>query len=116
MGYIRHAATIASYPSLVDAAFGGHWAEERAKADTDLAALRESMPEKWRALIVGPVEAITNGEAWIAFLPDGSKEGWEDSITGAGYRRQFQDLFGGLTVHWGDDEPTTTWEPEETDA
>ena len=116
MGYIQHAAMIAAVPSLADARLGGHWAEQRAEFEAKLAEFRALLPDdRWRALLVGPVEAITNGDAWLAFLPDGSKEGWDDSREGARYRVRFQELFGGLIIRWGDDNPGTVTQEQETD-
>lgn len=106
MGYIRHAAIIAEYPSLQDALLGGRWKEARNEADAKLEEFRASLPLSWAALIVGPVEAVVNGYAWLAFLPDGSKEGWEDSDRGDEYQARFRELFGGLTVRWGDEGAT----------
>jgi len=105
MGFIYHAAIIADYPSLGDARLGEPWKGRREKADADLAAFRESLPENWRPLVIGPVEAVVNGYAWLAFLPDGSKEGWEDSDLGDEYQERFRALFGGLTARWGDADP-----------
>jgi hypothetical protein len=114
MGYILHAAVVAEVPSAADARLGEPWATRRAEFEAALAAFRESLPDdKWRGLVVGPAEAITNGYAWLAFLPDGSKEGWDDSRLGARLRYEFQQRFGGLTTRWGDDpEPSVTWDQE----
>ncbi len=112
MGYMRHAAVIAEVPPVAEVRLGEPWSTRRADFEAKLAAFRESLPDdRWRALVVGPVETIVNGYAWVAFLPDGSKEGWDDSKLGARFRYEFQQLFGGLTVRWGDDpEPSVTWE------
>ena len=59
----------------------------------DVAAFRESLPEKWRGLVVGPAEGVVNGYLTYAFLPDGSKEGWGESDKGDEYRAAFVDLF-----------------------
>ena len=112
MGYILHAAVIANYPSLADVKLGEPWERQRADADAALAEFRESLPEEWRRLVVGPVEALANGEAWLAFLPDGSKEGWDLSKEGHQYRIRFMELFGGLIVRWGDEDPSVSREPE----
>ena len=112
MGYILHAAIIAPYPSLADAKLGEPWQRHRTEADAKLAGFLESLPEDWRRLVVGPVEALTNGEAWLTFLPDGSKEGWDLSKEGMEYRIRFGELFGGLIVRWGDEDPTVSREPE----
>jgi hypothetical protein len=59
----------------------------------DVEAFRQSLPEEWRPLVVGPVHAITNGYMTFAFLPDGSKEGWPPSDRGDEYRDAFVELF-----------------------
>jgi hypothetical protein len=61
--------------------------------DPDMDAFRASLPEEWRPLVVGPVRSITNGYGFYAFLPDGSKEGWDTSDKGDEYREQFVALF-----------------------
>jgi len=86
MGYIEHAAVIVTV-------------SDYANDDRDLApgpkveAFRESLPEEWRALVIGPVRAVVNGYGTYAFLPDGSKEGWRDSDQGDEYRSQFTAIF-----------------------
>ena len=86
MGYIEHAAVIVTV-------------SDYANDDRDLApgpkveAFRESLPEEWRALVIGPVRAVVNGYGTYAFLPDGSKEGWRDSDQGDEYRSQFKAIF-----------------------
>ena len=59
----------------------------------DVAAFRDSLPEDWRHLIIGPVPGNSNGYVSYVFLPDGSKEGWEYSQAGDDYRLAFVDLF-----------------------
>src|SRR6266568_3683382 len=65
MGYIEHAAVIVTV-------------SDYANDDRDLApgpkveAFRESLPEEWRALVIGPVRAVVNGYGTYAFLADGS--------------------------------------------
>ena len=59
----------------------------------DIAAFRESLPDEWQRLVIGPVQSITNGYLTYAFLPDGSKEGWDTSDAGNEYRDQFAALF-----------------------
>jgi hypothetical protein len=81
------------------------WEDRYAKDLADLTAFRESLPEDWRRLVVGPIEGIVNGDQWIVFLPDGSKEGWEPSHRGDKYRAQFVERFGGVLAYWGDDGP-----------
>ncbi len=85
MGYIEHAAvivTVSDYANDGDLAPG-----------PKVEALRESLPEQWRPLVIGPVRAVVNGYDTYAFLPDGSKEGWRDSDQGDEYRSQFKAIF-----------------------
>jgi hypothetical protein len=79
MGYVRHDAVIVTIPSYAPV--------------PDIEAFRNSLPEEWRALVVGPVESVVNGDHTVAFLPDGSKEGWDKSDAGDEYRRRFLGLF-----------------------
>lgn len=59
----------------------------------DIEAFREALPSDFKALLVGPITAPTNGYIHWIFLPDGSKEGWDASNEGDRYRDQFVDLF-----------------------
>jgi hypothetical protein len=59
----------------------------------DLDAFRASIPEEYRALIVGPVVTTYNGHVMYAMLPDGSKEGWPASDQGDEIRERFKALF-----------------------
>lgn len=88
----------------------------------DVDAFRASLPAEWQPLIVGPVGSITNDYWTFAFLPDGSKEGWDTSDRGDEYREQFEDLFSFryedgsspfdvVHVRFGDDE---RYEPKVT--
>ena len=118
MGYVRHNAVI------VTAA--GYAMEGRYDAPApDVDAFRRSLPEKWQHLVIGPVKSVINDYVTFAFLPDGSKEGWEDSDLGDEYRRQFTALFSfafedGSTpfnvlvvdARFGGDEPGAGYEPE----
>lgn len=85
----------------------------------DVEAFRESLPEKWRHLLVGPVQSVVNDYISYAFLPDGSGEGWTDSDDGDKYRDEFADLFDQqyddgsspfsvVWVRFGGDEPEKT--------
>lgn len=67
----------------------------------DIAAFRESLPEEWRPLVIGPVKSITNGYLTFVFLPDGSKSGWETDAAGDGFREQFVNLFQESKTSWG---------------
>lgn len=117
MGYTHHSAVI------VTAA--GYAMEGRyGIAAPDVAAFRESLPAEWRHLVIGPVKAVVNDYQSFAFLPDGSKEGWDTSGDGDRYRQQFIDLFSfaygdGSTpfdvvvvdLRFGGDEPGAGYEP-----
>lgn len=81
MGYIAHDAVLVST------------AEYRAGGLPDVEAFRQSLPEPWRRLVIGPIEAVANFGVFYAFLPDGSKEGWDTSDEGDRYRSQFVALF-----------------------
>lgn len=55
--------------------------------------LRDSMQEPYRRLLVGPVPGVVNRYVTYAFLPDGSKEGWDESRWGDVYRHRFIAIF-----------------------
>lgn len=59
----------------------------------DIDAFRDSLPEEFRQLVIGPVPSCFNGRVSYAFLPDGSKEGWPPSDQGDEYRARFAALF-----------------------
>lgn len=59
----------------------------------DIDAFRDSLPEGFRELVIGPIPAPLNSYVSYAFLPDGSKEGWGASGEGDDYRAQFAALF-----------------------
>lgn len=75
----------------------------------DIEAFRQTLPEKWRPLVIGPIPGVVNFGQFYAFLPDGSKEGWQDSHDGDKYRQQFIELFKDakypdvVTVRFGGD-------------
>lgn len=81
MGYMKHEAVI------VTTWFGQH------DRMPDMDAFRASIPEQFRPLVIGPVLSVTNGYYTYALLPDGSKEGWDDSDIGDEVRMAFLDLF-----------------------
>ena len=81
MGYVRHDAVIVTTEDFRE---GGL---------PDIDAFRASLPEEWRRLVIGPVETAVNGTLVYVFLPDGSKEGWNDSDFGVMVREQFRSLF-----------------------
>lgn len=104
MGYIRNDLTFVHFDREYSA--GG---QECAAA---LEALRTEMPERFARLLVGPINPPTNGgEHWL-FLPDGSKEGWEDSAEGDRWRTRFFEIIEPMRwgaqrvrVIFGDDDP-----------
>lgn len=81
MGYVMHDAVIATT------------SEHRPGGLPDVAAFRESLPEEWRQLVIGPILSITNGYFTYAFLSDGSKYGWETDTQGGEYRSRFAAMF-----------------------
>jgi hypothetical protein len=80
VGYIQHDAVIMTVSSY--------------QPGPDIDAFRESIPEEFRRLVIGPVEAVTNGYRHYVLLPDGSKEGWDTSNAGDEIRERFTGLFG----------------------
>lgn len=110
MGYIRHDAVLVTVAGYMEG-----------KPDMpDVAAFRQSLPESWRPLVIGPVKTVANGDLNFAFLADGSKEGWSDSDDGDEYRFKFIELFGAAygdgsspfsvaQVRYGGDEPYKTY-------
>lgn len=87
MGTIIHRAVIAEMPVWPP--------ERRGETMSKLERWRASLPEEWRALVVGPVKAIVNHFEWVLFLPDGSKEGWDISGEGDKRRAEFLEIFPG---------------------
>lgn len=82
----------------------------------DLEAFRNSLPEHWRPLLVGPIPSVANDYWTVLFAPDGSKEGWDTSDEGDAYRAKLMDLFSGtyeggsspfdvVQVRFGGDDP-----------
>lgn len=86
MGYMAHDAVIVTVSGYV---------RDLSEPPTmpDVEAFRDSLPEEWRPLVIGPVRGLVNDYLTFAFLPDGSKEGWETSDQGDDYREQFAGLF-----------------------
>lgn len=81
MGYIRNDAVVAETDDYT--AIG------RGNTTALVAAFRETIPEKYRHLLVGPVPAVVNGSDFWCFLPDGSKEGWDASNEAEEWRNAF---------------------------
>lgn len=86
MGYIAHDAVVAVIPD---------W---RGETLASIERFRDEMPEDYRRFLVGPIVGI-NGYTSYAFLPDGSKEGWEPSDTAERLRAQFYARAHGDAVH-----------------
>jgi hypothetical protein len=94
MGYFRHQAVIAMTYGDDD--------------QPDVPAFRAGLPEHFARLVIGPIPTVVNVCRLYAFLPDGSKEGWDTSNEGDEHRDAFLALFSRATVMqaaWGDDEP-----------
>lgn len=96
MGYMKHDTIIVEvYQYIVD-------------GDEHIAAFRDSMPEEWRPLLVGPVRALRNGSTYWTFLPDGSKEYWDVSDQGDELREAFVAMLRNAGaaftwIEWGED-------------
>jgi hypothetical protein len=54
---------------------------------------RAKLPEQFQPLLVGPIRTAANGDYVVAFLPDGSKEGWETSDEGDCIRAELAAMF-----------------------
>ena len=80
MGYVAHDMVIVTT-----------WRQRDPHPDVD--AFRESLPEEWRALVVGPIRSVVNSDTTWIFAPDGSKSGWGTDEQGDRYREQFVALF-----------------------
>ena len=119
MGYPRHDAIIVTVNGYV---FKGGIADLPAP---DIDAFRDSLPEDWQRLVIGPVPSLVNDYLTFVFLPDGSNEGWDTSDQGDEYRKQFLDLFAHahgdgsspfnvvvVAARYGGDEPGAGYEPE----
>ena len=106
MGTYIHRAVIAVMPPNMS----GTYAERYHAKMAELSEFRASLPDdQWRALVIGPAPAVMNSFEWVIFLPDGSKEWWDTSDAGDGYRDQFLAIFpDALIAAWGDEPPTLT--------
>ncbi|WP_446458702.1 hypothetical protein [Streptomyces rochei] len=89
----------------------------------DIEDFRQSLPEHFRPLVIGPIPAALNGYVSYAFLPDGSKEGWFASDDGDEYRARFAALFNhqyedgsthdeAVAIRFGNDHRDQNPEPE----
>lgn len=61
MGYIRHDAVIAVVSGYV---FDNHGDAPA----PDVEGFRQSLPEDWQRLVIGPVQSLTNGDVYFIFL------------------------------------------------
>lgn len=68
----------------------------------DIHAFRNSLPEEFRPLVIGPIQGVTNGYVTWMFAPDGSKSGWDIDLDGDLYRQRFIDLFAEQIHAWSD--------------
>ncbi len=92
MGYIKHTAAIA-------VGYNEHYDKDKQREiDEAWAGFIESVPEKYRALIVGPIKTLTNGDATYLFAPDGSKEGWDTSTEADEQRERFVEF--AISIGW----------------
>lgn len=91
MGYMAHHAVVVTYSD---------WVLKEAWMP-DIAGFRANLPADLRPLLVGPIPGAINAYSSWAFLPDGSKEGWDLSDDGDRARQAFADLFA---VRWEDEE------------
>jgi hypothetical protein len=86
VSYTRHNAVIVT-------AHGYVFRSQSGFPPPDVEAFRQSLPEGWRPLVIGPVRSAFEDYVSFVFLPDGSKEYWPESDDGDRYRQQFTDLF-----------------------
>lgn len=86
VSHVRHNAVIVTMPGYVLKGIS-------LAPIPDIEGFRDSLPEIWRPLLVGPIRSVVNDDVTYVFAPDGSKEGWRDSDAGDRYRQQFMDLF-----------------------
>lgn len=112
MGYMRHDSVIVVVQD---------YALDR-PGMPDVDAFRQTLPEEYQPLVVGPIPAMINGYVTYFFAPDGSKEGWPESDAGDEYRDRFVELFNfghadlsspfdvTRVRHGGDDEDRTNAE------
>lgn len=106
MGYYRHDAVIA---------IGSLYDEERAALNAEIDALRADMHDvhgyDMSRVLIGPIESPINSFTIFAYLPDGSKEGWDASDAHDLWRERFKEIMAArpywnvLDVEFGGDEP-----------
>jgi hypothetical protein len=90
MSKVNHDALVITCSGHI---FGDRFRAEHPGATPDIDAFRLWLPEEWRPLVIGPVRSIVNNYVTFAFLPDGSKEDWDESDNGDRYRAMFAAMF-----------------------
>lgn len=83
MGDVVHDAVIVTYGDYI----------EGSEHDPRVAEWRDTLPEEWRQLVIGPVPSIVNGYVTWILAPDGSKSHWSTDREGGGFRQDFLNLF-----------------------
>lgn len=91
MGYMAHHALIVHIPSSFIE--NGHSLLYPNIKMPNIDAYRNGLPERFQKLLVGPIPCAANGDYVLAFLPDGSKEGWDTSDIGDDIRNTLAALF-----------------------
>lgn len=113
MGYIAHHAIIIT---ISDWALDNPHGMKAGPNRADIEAFRESLPEPYRNLLVGPFPSAINSYHTMIFLPDGSKEGWDTSDEGDKIRARVIEFFSWryedgssphdvIEIRYGGDEP-----------
>lgn len=87
MGIIYHDVVIVTVSGYA------HESNEYGNPRQSVADFAATLDPEWRMLLIGPVPHVMNSGFTYAWLPDGSKEGWDHSILGDSYRARFLDLF-----------------------
>jgi hypothetical protein len=102
MGHVHHHAILITF---YDRAGSGLLADVVCQLDD----LREELPQNFRPLLIGPIPSAANFDYSVAFLPDGSKEGWDTSNEGDKIRKRLIDMFSDwadvIEVCYGGDSP-----------
>lgn len=94
MGYMAHHALVVHISGYALDKPGSYFTEDSfGVTHESIAAFRESLDEQFRPLLVGPIRAAANGDYVLAFLPDGSKEGWDTSDQGDAIRALLTEMF-----------------------
>ena len=88
MGYFRHQAVVVVMNDFDDTQKNA--IEAFSTLQEEMGALDQEVPNP-PCCIVGPVTGINGYYSW-AFLPDGSKEGWNPSDTADDFRERFIEI------------------------